>query len=904
MKTTSEGIYGRLLRFLPASLRNGFEDEMTHDFLMRLQETRGIAGKALVWLRGLTDILCQGVSELLYRWVGGARSATGGAAVGREEGSKRGNRGGPGRSRGHGPFHTLDRDLAYAARTLRRNPSFTLVAALTLAIGIGGTTVAFSLVRGVLLRPLPYPSDQELVVLRQLDPDGEEQSLSYPNFDDFRNEARSLQGIAALRFPHGTTILGGAEPASGVIVPVSREFFSILGVSPFLGRPILPEENRPGGDPVAVVGYEYWMRFLGSEERLDGLRITVEGTSYGVVGVMPRGFKVLEEADVYLPLEQNPQRIRGSSNYRAIGRLAPGATLVQARTELNGIAHRLQGAYPDEARLTGVAMRPLREELLGSVTRPLFLLLGASGILLLLACSNVASTLMARSVRREREMAIRTALGGGRARLVRLVLIESLLLAGVSGVLGVGLTLGTLESLKLLGADFIPRLATVSVDASVLAFALGATLATSLLFGLLPAFRIPEPASSLRSGALGNSQRRRGIGWSLLVGGQVALAVSLVVASGLLLRSMREILSTDTHFRPEGVLTVGMDFSSVQSVPIRGGQVRLGELKEDWRALPGVTAVGFVSYLPTNRGMMTGTVFRPPLPADGLPEHMAGPVGWRVVYSDYFQAMGIPLREGRFFQGQDGPDSPPVIILNESVARALFPDGDAVGSFVGFDPFSRDPELEVVGVVAEARDWRVPAGEQMEGFVLASQHLGYARFLTAAIHTSGDPSGLIGPARERLREFQPGIPGNYRTLDSILADSFRDRTFTLGVLGVFALLSLFLSAVGIYGVVSYTVSARAREVGIMLALGAGTGRLRWQVFLGAARPVVAGLGAGLGLALATGRLLESLLFQVSPRDPTTLAAAPLALLLAASLAILLPVFRYTRVDPAGSMREE
>jgi hypothetical protein len=301
---------------------------------------------------------------------------------------------------------------------------------------------------------------------------------------------------------------------------------------------------------------------------------------------------------------------------------------------------------------------------------------------------------------------------------------------------------------------------------------------------------------------------------------------------------------------------------------------------------------------------MTGTVFRPPLPADGLPEHMAGPVGWRVVYSDYFQAMGIPLREGRFFQGQDGPDSPPVIILNESVARALFPDGDAVGSFVGFDPFSRDPELEVVGVVAEARDWRVPAGEQMEGFVLASQHLGYARFLTAAIHTSGDPSGLIGPARERLREFQPGIPGNFRTLDSILADSFRDRTFTLGVLGVFALLSLFLSAVGIYGVVSYTVSARAREVGIMLALGAGTGRLRWQVFLGAARPVVAGLGAGLGLALATGRLLESLLFQVSPRDPTTLAAAPLALLLAASLAILLPVFRYTRVDPAGSMREE
>ena len=909
--TGGAGLYRRLLLLLPRTLRAGYEEEMAFLFQRRLRETRGPLGRAGVWVRGLGDILGQGISELILQR---GRESTGTPSAG-ETGSARpagqaGGRGwgsgwgGAGGSSGAPLFEAVGADVRFGLRTLRRNPSFTLVAALTLAIGIGGTTVAFSLVKGVLLRPLPFPADQELVVIRQLDPDGEEQTLSFPNFDDFRNQARSLQGIAALRFPHGTTILGGGEPASGVVVPVSREFFSLLGVQPFLGRPILPEENRPGGDPVAVVGFEYWSRFLGSEERLEGLRITVEGTSYAVVGVMPPGFKVLEDADVYLPLEPNPQRIRDSSNYRGIGRLAEGANLLQARTELNGIAQRLEEAYPQEARLSGVAMRPLREELLGAVTRPLFLLLGASGILLLLACSNVASTLMARSVRREREMALRTAMGGGRFRLIRLVFTESLLLAGFSGLLGMGLTVGTLEALKLLGADFIPRLATVSLDASVLAFALGATLGTSLLFGLLPAVRIPEPASSLRSGALGNSPGRRGMGWSLLVGGQVALAVSLVVASGLLLRSMREILSTETHFRPNGVLTVGLDFTSVQSVPIKGGQVRLGELKEEWRTLPGVTHVGFVSYLPTNRGMMTGTVYRPPLPADGLPEHMAGPVGWRVVYSDYFQAMGIPLREGRFFQGPDGPDSPPVIILNESLARALFPDGDAVGSFVGFEPFRRDAEMEVVGVVAEARDWRVPAGEQMEGFVLASQNLGYARFLTATIQTSGDPSGLTGPARERLRAFQPGIPGNFRTMDSILADSFRDRAFTLGVLGVFALLSLFLSAVGIYGVVGYTVSARAREIGIMLALGAGTGRLRWQVFLSAARPVVVGIGVGVGLALASGLLLESLLFQVSPRDPATLAAAPLVLLFASSVAILIPVVRHTRVDPAGSMREE
>lgn len=907
----SAGLYRRLLLLLPRSLRAGFEEEMVLLFQQRLREARSRRRRAEVWMRGFGDILGQGISELLLmrRWgrrgAGGVEEDGSDQADGeREETRQKPRLVGAGGSPGGSAFDALRGDLRVGARTLRRRPTHALMAALTLAIGTGGATMAFSLVKGVLLRPLPFPSDRELVVIRQLDPDGEEETLSFPNFDDFRNESRSLQGMAALRFPHRTTILGGGEPATGVIVPVSREFFSLLGVPPFLGRPILPEENRPGGDPVAVVGFEFWARYLGSEETLEGMRITVEGTSYAVVGVMPPGFRVLESADAYLPLERNPQRIRSSSNYRGVGRLAGSATLVQARTELNGIALRLEEAYPEEARLSGVTLRPLREELLGDVTRPLFFLLGASGILLLLACSNVASTLMARSVTREREMALRTALGGTRSRLARLVFTESLLLAGLSGVLGVGMTLAGLAALKVLGEGFIPRLTAVSVDPSVLTFALGITLATSVLFGLLPALRIPEPASGLRGSALGSSPASRGIGWSFLLGGQAALAVLLVVASGLLIRSMREILSADTHFRSGGVLTVALDFTSAGFASAAEGQVRIAELKEAWRALPGVTRVGFVSYLPTNRGMMTGTVYRPPLPTDGLPEYMAGSVGWRVVDPDYFRAMDIPLLEGRFFQDRDGLDSSPVIILNEPLARALFPDGKALGSPVGFEPFWRNAEIEVVGVVAEARDWRVQEGDQMEGFVLMSQVPGYARFLTATIRTSGDPSGVVGPARERLRDLLPGVPGGFRTMDSILADSFRDRTFTLGVLGAFAFLSLFLSAVGIYGVVGYTVSTRAREIGIMLALGAGIGRLRGQVFLKAVRPVVAGLAAGVGSALPSGRILESLLFQVSPRDPLTLAAAPLVLLFAASLAILLPVFRYTKVDPAGSMREE
>jgi len=887
MRRGAGGWYRVLLGLLPGSLREGFEEEMVRDFLARLGEARGLAGRVSVWTGAVADLIAHGVAERLgrrSRWGSGTE-----AAVPRGRGSA---------------LEAIGRDLRFAARTLRRDASFAATAVVTLALGIGASTVAFSLVKSVLLRPLPFPADQELVVLREHHPDGQEELLSFPNFDDFRNQARTFQGIAALRFASEATVLSRGEPARGVVVPVSREFFTVLGVMPVLGRPILPEENREGGDPVAVLGWSFWRRFLGGEEGMEGLAITVDGSTYAVVGVMPPGFRVFQDADIYLPGEWNAFRVRSSSNFLGIGRLAEGATLPLARAELDRIVTGLRERYPDEARLDGVALRPLREEVLGAFTRPLLILLGASGILLLLACSNVASTLMARGIRREREMAIRAALGGGRVRLVRLLLTESLVLAGLAGLAGVGLSLGALEALKSAGGGIIPRLATVGVDAPVLAFALGTTLVTSLLFGLLPALRLPPPGVSLRSGSGGNTHRSAGAGWSLLVGGQVALTLGLAVASGLLLRSLGEILAADTHIRSEGTLTVALDLSTagLASPQERAGVV--AALQEEWLALPGVTEVGFVSYLPQRRGMMTGTAFRPPLPAGGLPDHYAGSVGWRVVDADYFRAMGIPLLGGRYFGSEDGAGTPPVIVLNEPLARMLFPDREAVGGVVQFDPFWRDAELEVVGVVAEARDWRVPAGEQLEGYVLVSQRPNYARELTAVIHGSGDPGALIGPARERLRAVLPAVPGTFRTMESLLADSFRDRSFTLGVLGTFALLSLLLSAVGISGVVSYSLSSRTREIGIMLALGAGRGEIRGRFFLRTAGVVGVGIVAGLGLAVVTGELLRSLLYEVAPRDPVTLVMAPLVLMVAASLAILVPVVRYTRVDPVRAMRLE
>jgi len=430
------------------------------------------------------------------------------------------------------------------------------------------------------------------------------------------------------------------------------------------------------------------------------------------------------------------------------------------------------------------------------------------------------------------------------------------------------------------------------------------TLLTSLLFGLLPAFRLPEPASTLRSGYLGSSQGKRGPGWNLLVGGQVALAVSLVVASVLLLRSIQEILSAETHFRSEEILTVDLDFqaSGINSQAERSA--KLNELKAELSSLPGVIDVGFVSYLPITQRMWRGSVFLPPMPAEGLPDRLAPGVGWRLVDEDYFRAMGVPLLRGRIFSQEDDLNSPPVIILNEALERALFPDQDAVGSVVQFIPFWRDTDLEVVGVVAEARDWRVPAGEQLEGFIFWPQKPNYTIFLTMVLHTDGNPATLITPVRERLRALVPNVPGTFRTMESLLAESFRDRTFTLGVVGVFALLSLFLSAVGIYGVVSYTVSAQTREIGIMLALGAQMGAVRAQIFLRSARVVVVGILVGIGLAMIVGGVLESFLFEVEPRDPVTMALAPLVLLISASFAILLPVVKHTRVDPVNAMRME
>lgn len=801
----------------------------------------------------------------------------------------------------------IRRDLEYALRQLKRSPGFTIAAVITLALGIGATTVAFNLVHGILIRPLAFPDPDRLITLWERRATGEELTVSFPNFEDWRSQSHSFAGITALRFPSQTTVLGGVEPTRGTVLAVSREFFEVVGVQPFLGRSIRHDENRAGGERVAVLGYGFWQRNFGANRDLGSIPLNVSGATYTAVGVMPPGFKVLEEGDLYLPLEQNPFRKRDSHNYRVIGRLRAGISLQQAEEEMNHIAEGILQAYPGETRTVGINMRPLRSHILGGVDRPLLMLLCAAGFLLTLACSNVASTLLARNTSREREMAIRTAIGASRARLAQQLFTESLILGGLAGSAGLGISHLALYLARSRGQDLVPRLQSVSIDGPVILFALGATFMTSVLFGLLPATGFSgKRSSALRGSRPGDFDRSGTLGWNLLIGGEVALAVVLLVASGLLIRSFQQIISTDTNFRSEGVLTVAMNFtgSTYKSQEVRGNA--LNELKRQFESLPGVTAVGFVNHLPSEPTAMTGVVFASPLPdLDKIgPGEIPPGSGWRVVDEDYFTAMGIPLLRGRTFSRADRPDSPPVIILNEALANLVFPAQDPIGRKVRFIPFWSDVDLTVAGVVGEARDWRRASGSQPEGFVYWPQRAGYTQYLTAVIHSDGDADALVKPVRERLRRTAPDVPGTIRAMSDLIAESLREKTFTLAVLSCFALLSLVLAAAGIYGVVSYSTSRRSREIGIRLALGAAPGAVRHRIFSRSFAVVVAGAAAGLACASAAGTILESLLYGVSPRDPLTLTAALAAVLSSAALAIWIPVSRHTRVDPMVTLRAE
>lgn len=797
------------------------------------------------------------------------------------------------------------RDLRYAGRSLAKNPVFSLVAVVTLALGIGANSAVFSVVNGVLLKPLSFEDPERLVVLEEATEQGNSLLVSHPNFVDWREQSRSFTGMLSVTFAMAQPVLGGAEPLVVPAVGVSREFFRVLGVKPAIGRAIAPEENQPGGPDVVMVSHRFWRSQLGANPNLAEVELELSGRNKTVVGVMPPDFVLFERGDVYFPYEQHPIEIRSAHNYHVIGRLSADASFLRAKEEMAVISLALKEEYGDATQAAGVYMKYLQREIVGDSKRALLILLGAATLVLLIACTNVASTLLARGTTRDREFAIRAALGASRVRIVKQLLTESLLLAAGGALLAVGMAVGLVRLLRNLGAGMVPRLAEIAVDPRVLLFTAGLTLTTALLFGLFPALRLSRRDPDALRRRSGSSQATtRLMPWRVLLAMEAGLALLLLIGSGLLIRSLDAIFHTEVGFEADRVLTV--------EIRPPGSKYPEGVLRVPYYeqvlttlgSLPGVEVVGLSNLLPLDAGNRTGPVLLPPISDPEDQDEWAAIAGWRVADAEYFSALRIPLLRGRTFEEGDVEGAPGVAIVNEALANRLWPDQDPIGQRVRALWDYRNEEMTVVGVVAEARHWSWPPGRQYEIYVHHRQRPEHTWAMHAVLRTAGDPESLIPAARERLRTIDPDVPVQLRSMEERLASTVRDRRFSMAVLVGFAVVALILAGVGIYGVVSYTVARSTPEIGIRVALGAEPAGVRRVMQRHALLPVVVGTAAGVAGGLALTRVMRNLLFEVSPTDPLTFGVVSGLLLATAAAASWVPARRATRVDPAVAMRTE
>lgn len=802
---------------------------------------------------------------------------------------------------------SIRQDLTFALRSLRKSPLFVVTAVLTLGLGIGANAAIFSVVNSVLLRPLPYPDPDRIVAIWERSHSGVDNNIAAPNFVDWRDQNSTFESMAMMptyKFGGRSTVLGGDAPARLWVGGVTREFFDVLGIEPMLGRTFVEEELQEGAPPTAIVSHAVWRDLLGGQTDLSAISLSVYGYAARVVGVMPPGFSFPQQTDIWFPQEiYGWGDSRTSHNFAAVGRLLPGVTIAQAQADLDAIGAALLVEYGEQdTDAEGANVYALRDELVGDGDRQLMLLLGASGLVLLVACTNIASALLARGASRQQEIAVRSSLGAGRKRIVRQLLTESVLLAALGAAAGLVLA-SSLQSLLIRSAPSgLPGIDSVGIDATVLLFSLALTGLTAILFGLVPALRLTrgQIAGSLRGTRSVSGGNARG--WSLLVVAEIALAVILLVGAGLLMRSFWQVVSVDAGFEAEGVLTVDVslpsDLYETDAEVARFHQRLLTEL----RALPGVRNAGMVSHLPLHGAAINGG-----FAVEGR-EAGAGYADYRVASPGYFEAMGIPVLRGRSFDESDTAQAPGVVVINEALARDLWPDDDPIGKRIG--NFANDgwvygtDWLEIVGVVGDVRHRDLTRGAARETYVHYAQRPMRARGAVITLQTDRDPTALIPMVRERLTQLDDQVPADYETMRAIVSGSVADRRFTVTVLGAFAAVALLLAAIGIYGVVSYSVARRTREMGIRMALGAQPRSVRRLVVGSALRTVAIGLAIGTAVAMAASRVIASLLYDVQPTDPSTFGAVILLLLAVGWLASTLPARRCARIDPMLTMRAE
>jgi predicted permease len=811
-------------------------------------------------------------------------------------------------------METLLQDVRYGLRMLRKSPGFTVVALLVLTVGIGANVAIFSVVNTVLLRPLPYRDPSRLVMIWESLPGiGFQQvGTATAEYLDYRDRNRVFSGIAAYK-NDTANLTGSGQPERIPITRASANLFSVLGVQPMLGRTYTMAEDRPGAAKVAILSYGLWKRRYGADRKILGRAIDLDGQPYTVIAVMPASFQFpfsslpySDRAELWAPVaftqDEIADRVREFGTF-AIARLKPGVSLPQAQEDVARVAADFEKQYPQfytGSVYVKPTASPLAADIVGKVRPMLLVLLGAVGFVLLIACANLANLLLARATARSREMAVRAALGASQARLLRQFLTESVLLAAAGGALGLFAAFWAVRLLVAFGPEQVPRLQDVAIDPLVLAFAVAASVLTGILFGAAPAWRASrsELQSALKeaSARAGASRERLRLRDALVVL-ETACSLLLLVGAGLLLNSFIRVLRVPPGFNAGGVLVARTQFDDTRYPKAEQCELAEREIIARLRHLPGVQSAGFVTNLPL--ADPRGIGFR----IEGHPPNEFHNADNALVSEGYFRAMDIPILRGRSFREQDTPSTPLVAVINQTLARTYFPNQNPFGKRLVWG--YRTP-FTIVGVAGDVKfsalDADVSPMIYMSNFQVAS---GVSRHAVFVLRTAGDPAGLASAARREIWSVDKDLPVfGVTTMNDVLAASVAQRRFSTGLLGGFAVLALLMAAIGLYGVLSYSVSQRMHEMGLRMALGANARDLMCLVLGQGIRVALAGVAAGLVASFAATRLLAGMLFGVSPLDPLTLIVVAAVLVAAALLASFIPARRATKVDPMEALRYE
>jgi putative ABC transport system permease protein len=807
----------------------------------------------------------------------------------------------------------LVQDLRYAFRTLRKSPGYAVVALATLALGIGANTAIFSVLDAVLLRPLPYADADRLVMIGDRNPDGgSPNNLGFATYEDLRDQSRSFAALAAIRQWQPTFLADGIAESLPAM-RVSANYFSMLGVRPVLGRDFLPEDDRPDSWHLLLLSDGLWRRSFGADPTVVGRVVRMNGETYRILGVLPPKGQLLvsssfyRSAQLWAPIGYDrslPQACRSCQHLKAVGRLAPGVTVAQGRSDLDGVRRRLAQEHPEDYPAGTMDVVPLANELTSGLRAPFFVLVGAVGFVLLIACANVANLTLARSLRRGHEMAIRGALGASRGRLMRQLFAESLVLCAAGGALGVALAGALQTALLRLAPVSLPRVGEVSFDGRVLLFAALASLASAFLSGALPAFRVSAArataslASETRSSAGPASARAR----RALTIAELGLAVVLVTGAFLMIRSMARLLDTPVGFATERVMSLALSISGDAYAEDAGVVAFQDRALDRVRSLPGVESAAFSGQIPLGGNgdsfgfHIFGHMAENPAEDPSVERYSVTP--------DYFRTLGIPLRRGRLLTPEDRADAVPVMLVSETAARTLFSGRDPIGERVRIGGHDEGPWRTIVGIVGDVRHTDIALGATPQMYLPQAQMTDGG--LTLVVRTRTDsPESLTESIGRVIREIDPGIPiYDVASMRALVARSAAPRRFVMHLLAAFALTALALAAIGLYGVVAHSVAERTREIGIRVALGATPRDVVRLVLSGGAGMVGLGLIAGIAGALGATRFLTAILYGVGPGDPASLSAAVLVLAAVALAAHWLPARRAARVDPVTALRSE